>query len=310
MRWHRLIAQQASMLDGRPAEMYQSSDNAAKHLAQDFTESCLMSLAVWRRFGTAEFAEALGWLHRTDYAAMLAAMPDRVVDAAVQVWSQGRHAVGERTAAQRAARAVEARAWEFGHAAAAEDPATSAAAALDALGDSREAAAELREAELRGTLRQGGGAAADRELMRLRSARVTAAGEAAVRAAYARLLNAKHQPLWDLWRKRHSVTAALLGGASLEGVREALLQVRGFSGPDTDAEAEGWGLAFDLMTTTPLTDNMGPVAWSGDYAAWLRRRVAKNKAPSAAASVSRTGPISARRRPVVPVLMDSTGYCC
>lgn len=288
--------------------MYRRGDNAAKHLAQDFAESCLLSLAVWRRFGTAEFAESLGWLHRTDYAAMCALLPQRVVDAAVEVWRQGRHAVGSRTAAQRAARAAEDRAWELGHASAAVDPAVSCAAAFGVAGDVRLAESELREAELRSALRQGGGLIADADLAAQRAVRARGvAGESAVRQAYDRLLNAKHQPLWDLWRKRHSVVAVLLGGSGLDGVREALLQVRGYGGLDADADAEGWGLAFDLMTATPLSDDTGPVGWCTDYVAWLQQRMAKRRAPLAADTVSRTPRTIVRQRPITPVPMDTTG---
>eukprot|EP00443_Scrippsiella_acuminata_P058240 CAMPEP_0115482974 /NCGR_PEP_ID=MMETSP0271-20121206/58613_1 /TAXON_ID=71861 /ORGANISM="Scrippsiella trochoidea, Strain CCMP3099" /LENGTH=260 /DNA_ID=CAMNT_0002910803 /DNA_START=79 /DNA_END=858 /DNA_ORIENTATION=+ len=146
-RLHRLVARQASLLDDRPRKMHLSGDSVAGHVARDFAASCLLSLAVWRRFGTADFAEALGWLTRTDYAAMVALLPDRAVEAAVEVWRAGRHAAGERTAAQRCARAVEERAWSLGC------PAGSA--------DAREAAAELCETELTRSLRRGGSAAAE-----------------------------------------------------------------------------------------------------------------------------------------------------
>ena len=54
----------------------------------------MLSLAIWRRFGTAEFAEALGWVQRTDFAAILTLMP-AAVEAAVQVWKSGSHAAGD-----------------------------------------------------------------------------------------------------------------------------------------------------------------------------------------------------------------------
>jgi len=291
-RFHRLLTQQAAQLQERPRDLHRSGDVPARLGAEDYAERCLLSLALWRRVGTAEFAESLGWLPRTDYAAMSAALSSGAAEAAVRVWRSGRHAAGERTVAQRNVRAVELRAWELGHGAA---------------GDARESALDLRELEHRVLLRRGGGRAADAELARQRASCAHAAGEALVRGAYQRLLTATHHPLWDLWRKRQFVVAAMLKSGGLESVREALLQVRGYGGPHPDAECEGWGLAFDLATATPLSEDRGPIEWCGAYVAWLRKREVQRRAPTAAAHVSRTPPSLARRRPAAPVAVDLIG---
>lgn len=292
-RLHRLVAAQASRLSAQPRDLYSCGDPAAKAQAEEFAESCLLSVALWRRFGTAEFAETLGWLERTDYAAVNALLLGRAVDAAVQVWSEGHHAVANTSSAQRCAHATELRAWELGHGRRRAE-------------DARESAVVLRTAE-QGCLLRKGGAAGETELARLRAACASPAGEALVRDAYQRLLNATHHPLWDLWRKRQFLITAIFENGELENVRKALLQVRGYGGLSADGDFEGWGLAFDLATATPLSEDRGPTAWSGDYVTWLRRREATKKAPLAAISATRSPPSCGRRRPALPVAVDLTG---
>merc|ERR1712129_451276 len=153
----------------------------------------------------------------------------------------------------------------------------------------------------------GGAKAADEMLAQQRAACVSPAGEALVRNAYQRLLTATHHPLWDLWRKRQFVVASVFASGDLETLREALLQVRGFGGPDPDAECEGWGLAFDMATATPLSEDRGPVEWCGAYVAWLRKREAQRWSPSAAAIASREPHVLSRRRPAAAVAMDCIG---
>ena len=79
----------------------------------EFAECCVMSVAFWLRFGNADFAEQLGWIPRSDYAAMNA-LPANAVEAAVALWRQGMHATGTRTARQRSVRQSELRAWKLG----------------------------------------------------------------------------------------------------------------------------------------------------------------------------------------------------
>merc|ERR1719282_623739 len=284
-RMHRLVVQQVIAGSERPAKLFQTGDLATRERARFFAESCLMSVAMWRRFGTAEFAEALGWLERTDYAAMMQLVTIRAVEAAVQVWKQGQHAAAGHCEAQRSVCIAEMRAWELGNGAAGST-----------------AYNELREAEHRFSLMMDPMAkkVAKEDIMRLRAACVTAAGEVAVRQAYERLLHARHHPFWDLWRKRDHVIKAALGNGGFEAVREALLQVTGFCGPNPDGERAGWELAFDLKTITPLSDDPGPVDWSGSYVAWLRRRTAE-RCPIKAA------PCTARRRPLAAAALDLTG---
>mmetsp|Transcript_45677 Transcript_45677/g.108772 ORF Transcript_45677/g.108772 Transcript_45677/m.108772 type:complete len:319 (-) Transcript_45677:99-1055(-) len=106
---HHLVAKEAAALPARPSAMALRSKDDKRH-AEAFAESCLMSLAVWRRFGTAEFAEAFGWVHRTDYAATLS-LVQAAVDAAVTVWKHGFHAAARHTLAQRNTQSVELQAW-------------------------------------------------------------------------------------------------------------------------------------------------------------------------------------------------------
>jgi len=106
---HQLIAKEAASLKARPRCML-SGTQADKSEAEAFAERCLVSLAVWRRFGTAEFAQALGWVDRTDYAAM-SSLVQRAVDAAVKVWKGGSHSVAHHTTAQRNTLMVELKAW-------------------------------------------------------------------------------------------------------------------------------------------------------------------------------------------------------
>eukprot|EP00913_Durusdinium_trenchii_P009820 g9220.t1 len=155
----------------------------------DFAESCLMSLALWLRFGSADFAESFGWVERTDYAAMTA-LPSRAVDAAVSLWRRGMHATGAGTTRQRSVRQNELRAWN--------------------LGADKEQDEELRAAEdaVKLTFSQSDVKA----LIKCRASRVNQAGEVMVRQAYERLIIGQQHSLWDLWRKRNFVVQALLQG--------------------------------------------------------------------------------------------------
>jgi len=290
---HRLVVAAAAQYGGQQAAaLYQSGGGAERQRAWAFAESCLLSLALWRRFGSADFAEALGWIERTDYAAMNMLLPGRAVDVAVKVWRAGRHAVMGASAAQDAARRAEERAWDLG-------------------------GHDNGGAELQG----------EASSPSLRSARATAAGEAVVRKAYERLLIAPHHPLWDIWRKRSQLVEAALtmGGSASRGghcvggcgddivdLREALRQVRGYCGPDPDDDRAGWELALDLVTLTPLAAEPGPVAWCPTYVAWLRRRQEEQHRPSMIeasrlpAALAGARPLAQRRPPPVAAV-DLTG---
>lgn len=252
-----------------------------------------MSLAIWRRFGTVDFAEMLGWIERCDFAAMFS-LQERAVEAAVQVWKGGRHAVAGTWRPQLSTIATEQRAWQLGNG-------SSSARAQSSMGSTFASDTDnLRSAEHNHSLSTTSFEAsrASHDLSYLRASRVTPAGEAIVRSAYARLLNACHHPIWDLWKKRQTIVDVALTTGGLEALHEALQHVKGYSGPDPEAEAAGWGLAFDLVTITPLSDNPGPVEWCGDFVIWLRDRTAL-KLQSENASFSRTAPKPPRRRPRV-----------
>jgi len=267
-RLHRLLSPQVNALPGRPAELWQKGDFEAKNQAQGVARSCVLNLAIWRRLGTAEFAETLGFVERTDYAAM-SALNGYAIDAAVAVWKSGRHAIGTRSAFQICGRAEETRAWKLGG-----------------------GADELNEAERWSTLAVGSEARCMvGEIAEARAARITPAGEKVVRAAYDRLLNGQHHPFWNLCCKLEMVTDAALGTGGFPGLRGALNQVRGYSGPDPDSEWAGWELALDLKTMTVLADDPGPVDWCSDYVAWLRKRLCERHRGQAAGVAFRGGSI-------------------
>lgn len=292
---HRLLAPHAEELGDRPADLWRRGGKERAR-AEEFGEQCLLSLAIWRRFGSGALAEAMGWVPRTDYAAVVALL-DRVVEAAVDVWRSGRHAAAEGTAAQRSVRAVEAQAWAAGHGSGSDHR---MGGVLDGGGDRRENnAQEASDAENARTLSTSAREAVFTEsrLQSFRATRATPAGEARVRAAYTKLLRSPRQPIWDLWEKRQSVVEVLLGGHGFAGVREALRQVRGFCGPDPEGERAGWELAFDIKTMTLLSDDPGPVAWSGDYITWLRKREVERHKKSAVAS-ARSPAATVRHRPL------------
>lgn len=289
-RMRHFIAQQAASLDLSPGDLRAigGCGGVARAKSVAFAECCLLSLAVWRRFGTGRFVQAMGWVPRTDYAAM-SALSGNAVDAAVAVWKTGMHAVEGGTNAQRCARTAELQAWRA--AATPED--------VEALREAEHvrtlamSSAEIRRAEMR--------------LAEVRALRATAAGEAIVRAAYDRLLNARHHPIWDLWRKREVVVYACLDTRGFGGIREALAQVKGFGGPDEEGERAGHDLALDLKTMTPFADDAEGVCLSGDFSAWLRQKAAERAKP-AAASVSRCSSRGGRRRrPTRAFHLDSTG---
>lgn len=275
---HRLIAERAKSLGARPADLYQEDSDAARGRAVDFGESCLLSVALWRRFGTAEFAEAVGWIDRTDYAAMSVLLSTGAVDAAVGVWRQGRHAACGH-GAQQHVRSAELRAWQMGR-----------------------AKREDVGLELPGVQ---GGAAGEDALTRARAAAVTPGGEAIVRTAYERLVNIPHRPFWDLWRKRRALVECALRRRGMQAFQRALGQVRGFCGPDQDAERAAWELAFDIHTMTPLTDDRGPVEWCGSYVSWLRRRLAEAQPSPRRGRVLQD--FSPRRPAIVSIARDRTG---
>ena len=258
-------AMERSQLQGRLADV---EDKLSGH-AQDFAESCLMSLALWLRFGNADFAETFGWVQRTDYAAMMA-LPHRAVDAAVDLWRLGMHATGASTARQRSARQSEIRAWRLGR------------------------AEENPEREAQDSVKHEGTFAQNKALVKYRASNVTQPGEILVRQAYEKLIVGQQHSLWDLWRKRAFVVQAALAGGGFRPLREALRVVRGYCGPDIDNEHEAWALAVDLVTITPFTQSSGPVWQVGDYAAFLRERHLKRCSPRV---LSKTVTLRPRGRP-------------
>eukprot|EP00439_Symbiodinium_sp_Y106_P039347 s535_g4.t2 len=156
-----LGAMERQALSGRLVDVLQ--EPAKQQAAIDFAGSCLMSLALWHRFGSADFAEALGWLERTDYAAMVATLPTRAVEAAITLWKSGLHAAGADTMQQRSVRQVELQAWGMGN-------------------DRREAEDELRAAEDAAKLTSS--AQHLQALKDCRARRAQEAGEVLVRKAY------------------------------------------------------------------------------------------------------------------------------
>lgn len=184
----------------------------------DFAECCVMSVAIWLRFGNADFAEQLGWINRSDYAAMNA-LPANAVEAAVALWKKGMHATGTRTARQRSVRQSELRAWKLG-------------------------AGEAESTENIRTLTP----LAQIKVRQTRASRVNQPGELLVRHAYERLILGQEHSLWDLWRKRGFVIQAALEGGGFRPLREALRKVRGYCGPDMDNDYEAWALAVDLVS--------------------------------------------------------------
>eukprot|EP00927_Polykrikos_kofoidii_P074367 TRINITY_DN70350_c0_g1_i1.p1 TRINITY_DN70350_c0_g1~~TRINITY_DN70350_c0_g1_i1.p1 ORF type:complete len:379 (-),score=60.59 TRINITY_DN70350_c0_g1_i1:295-1431(-) len=233
----------------------------------EFAEQCLMSLAVWRRFGTAEFAEALGWVQRTDMAATTALLDRRCARAAVDVWRGGRHVVACSSEAQRCAHLAELRAWELGA------PRDKNGGASDGLKEAEQARCLVSSAREV--------AVADSEIARLRSVRTTLAGEGVVRSAYLKLLNAFHHPMWDLWRKRGTIVAVLLGDGDFSGLREALSSVRGYEMSSPETDWAGWELALDLKTLTPLADDPQAALHSSEYTLWLREKITQRYGRSA-----------------------------
>ena len=241
-------------LEGHLAEIraQEKGAEAASQHVLDFAESCLMSFAFWLRFGSADFAEKLCWVERTDYAAMTA-LPNRAVDAAVSLWQCGMHATGANTRRQRSVRQIELRAWN--------------------LGANKEQEKELQAAE--DAVKLSFSPSNVKALVKCRARRVNQAGEVMVRQAYERLVVGQQHSLWDLWRKRDFIVKAILQGGGFRPLREALRTVRGYCGPDMDNEHEAWNLAVDLFTLTPFTESSGPVWKIGDYAAFLRERQLK-----------------------------------
>lgn len=264
------------------------TDPASCARTRAFAECCVMSVALWRRFGTAEFAGSLGWVHRTDYAAAMALMPGRAVEAAVAVWRSGRHAAGEDSTPQRLVRKAELRAWELGRRKA--EPGV-----LDHEGDVCQAAM------LAGC---SASMAAERLVTeRMRSA--TAAGEAVVRGVYERLIVAHQHNLWDLWRKREALVKAALEDGGPEPIREVLRKVRGYCGPNQEAKRAAWTLAIDIKTVTPLAAHGEAVALCGEYAAWLRERYSKRSLPPLPGLQSpKARPPAGSEQPIAP---DMTG---
>eukprot|EP00931_Biecheleriopsis_adriatica_P067512 TRINITY_DN41639_c0_g1_i1.p1 TRINITY_DN41639_c0_g1~~TRINITY_DN41639_c0_g1_i1.p1 ORF type:complete len:417 (+),score=64.68 TRINITY_DN41639_c0_g1_i1:46-1296(+) len=289
----------AEILADSPGKPY---DIASRRRAREFAESCVISVGLWRRFGSAEFAEAIGFVERTDYAAMIALLPGRAVDAAVAVWRSGRHAVASDTAEQRTVQKHEVRAWELGN----QGP---------------DAAEELRQAEYSVSVPSSSQARAEEHLARCRACRASKPGEAVVKAAYERLLVGHDHSLWDFWRKREAIVQAALDRGGMTPLREALRQVRGFCGPDKDNERAAWAVVMDLKTVTPLADDAGPVTTYGDYTAWLRDRYTKRqlrpafqascKAPPWPGSPGLPSPRSPRARPPTgnpgSIMPDLTG---
>mmetsp|Transcript_108067 Transcript_108067/g.131853 ORF Transcript_108067/g.131853 Transcript_108067/m.131853 type:complete len:361 (-) Transcript_108067:200-1282(-) len=273
-RRRRLVhsAAERNQLHGRLVDL--SEDEKFHSKAMDFAESCLMSLALWLRFGNADFAEKFGWVQRTDYAAMVA-LPHRAVDAAVDLWRQGMHATGASTARQRSVRQSELRAWDLG-----KVPAVRTVGKQNADDQVLE---QLRETENMVKRERSTSAQSMKALMKYRASKVNQPGENLVRQAYEKLLVGQQHSLWDLWRKRGFVIQAALsgGGGGFRPVREALRVVRGYCGPDMDNEHEAWALAVDLLTITPFTQSSGPVWQIGDYAAFLREKHLKRCSPKA-----------------------------
>lgn len=261
-------AMERSQLQGRLAYV----EDKLHGKALDFAESCVMSLALWLRFGNADFAENLGWVQRTDYAAMVA-LPHRAVDAAVDLWRRGVHATGASTARQRSVRQSEIRAWDLGRAPA--DLEHEAAVKQECL-----TSAENTKA-----------------LMKYRAKRVNQPGEILVRQAYQKLILGQQHSLWDLRRKRAFVVQAGLSGGGFRPLREALRVVRGYCGPDMDNEHEAWALAVDLATITPFTQSSGPVWQVGDYAAFLREKQLKRCSPRAVQLSKTAGTLRPKGRP-------------
>jgi len=194
----------------------------------------VITVALWRRFGTVEFIDQLGFQHLPNSEAELKELTERVLNAAVAVWRQGAHACTDAYAPAKHCHRLEDTAWKPG--------------GMDTnLSVRRQArVAELREAERSGIL--------PRSLAKMRMVLVSRGGEKYVRNAYAELIDCATRPIRSLWEQSCDVAASLgygMPGQSWRRPAETLRAVKGYSAAHGQHAAE---IVRDLFGT-PLLEN-------------------------------------------------------
>lgn len=225
-----------------------------------------MSLALWRRFGTAAFVDVFGLAPRPEEAdlprrslrlerAIGHAIGEAALDAAVELWREGRHACAQaKDGPQSQAWQAEQQAWRLGGSPASVRELEELEAELGRASPSEELARrdesvrerrqgrydklsqrwEVPASEVwvrrRLSARSGGLRLALSEAKAVRRGQeeavcaarrslVTRAGEELVRRAYASLLHGKHQSICDLWLRRSELAAKAMptGGQGADG---------------------------------------------------------------------------------------------
>mmetsp|Transcript_4569 Transcript_4569/g.12066 ORF Transcript_4569/g.12066 Transcript_4569/m.12066 type:complete len:425 (-) Transcript_4569:8-1282(-) len=233
----RMLSLQASAWEKASGEGSTNTDSRDR-LARDY----VFSVAIWRRFGSAEFADRLGFVHCPESEISLDMLRDRILDVACSLWTDGFHACTDAYEPASQCHAIELAAWL-----------RKPRSGLLAEGHEQLASA-LWQAESQG--------APARKLRRMRRALASGCGARYVRAAYSCFLDEPSWPIRALWERSASLAAGLMSGSctgqTWQGPSEALQNVEGY-GRDYGAHAAE--VIRDLFST-PLMIDYKQGAWA------------------------------------------------
>ncbi|CAE8603950.1 unnamed protein product, partial [Polarella glacialis] len=145
----------------------------------------VLSVAIWRRFGSLDFVDRLGFVRCPSSEEEFQELLSRVMSTALGLWRQGIHSCTDAYGPAKHCHAVELFAWID----------------VDSEQDLAKQKVSLRDAERRGEPL--------RHLTRLRRSVATEHGERMVQAALETFLNKEAQPLRALWQQCAGVAEAL-----------------------------------------------------------------------------------------------------
>jgi len=236
------------LLIKRLLEMQESRWMAAKTIdaKRDLARSYVLTTALWRRFGTADFIDRLGFVDWPESENGFNQVIEKVIAAAVAVWREGLHACTDAYYPAKECHTREQHAWKYsGDQSLPEEKYLKRQTRIK----------RLSEAEEKGDL--------PRNLQRMREELTSRAGEKQVRESYSSVLNSlKERPLRALWEFGSDVVTAIGIGTKSQTWRkpsEALQKVKGYSADKGVHAAE---VIRDLFTTPLLKCSKELDSWA------------------------------------------------
>lgn len=175
-------------------------------------QNCVLTVALWRRFGTVHFMDRLGFVLMPETTSDMLRLGERILDIACALWREGQHACTDAYEPASHCNNLEIIAW------------------LDGKLPQDGAEGESPDSRQRAYFAAQAGQTASFDLQCMRKTLATQARERYVRYAYSTFLLGESWPLQDLCKSCEAVATVLVstGRQSWQRATEELMRFKGY----------------------------------------------------------------------------------